>query len=931
MHQAVVSFFQSETDYLLFCYGFAFILLASIALLMVDRSKYELPWRWLGFFGIAHGAHEWLSVLLAGFEGRKWFYALEILLLALSFLALIEFGRQSVRDPRSIFRSRAIYFPLLAFTVAPWFFGSGLQRGNIACHYALGFPGAFWAAAVFYRESSALKEGRNFLILAALGMFLYSIGTVIAVPRGDLLAAAFLNEEFFLDLFGFPIQLAGGFFVLLVLSSSVRFYESRNRLYVGKKILPTFWLFPSLLLFLAGGWVIIAQVGKDTDRDIRTALLARAITAAASVNSDQVKKLTGSPEDRGTADFEAVKRQIGSIHRVNRDCRYAYLLGIRDGKVFFFDDSEALYAKGEIPTVPGDVYDEASPRLIQSFTVGEAFTEGPLTDKWGTWISGYGAVRDAGTGQTVAVLGLDMDAKEWRRAIAAERKDQISKIMLFALLFAVFFVFYERMREFTFRIGESELRLKQAQGLAHIGSWIWDAGAESPAWSEELFRITGRDPKLGAPSPAEYERFIHPQDWPAWDATFRHGLQEGRSFELETRIFRPDGVLRYVLCKGQVERGGDGNVARIVGTLQDVTDRKVVEQALRLRDHAISEASCGIIISDATTEDYRIIYVNSCFERMTGFPASEVIGCPCPFLFGKYRDVPELETLRIAIKEGRECRSVFQYCRKDGSSFWAELNFAPVHGERGRIVNYVGVQTDITDRKQVEQLKDEFVGIVTHELRSPMQVIQESMSQLEEGLLGEINEKQRQFLRMNLGSIRRLVRLVNDLLDIAKIEAGKVHLKKESFDLVELAREIVEVFRHRIESKGLEVRVIPEDRPVPVFADRDRMHQMLSNLIGNALKFTEKGFIEVSITARENAVECSIADSGCGILAKDLPRMFGKFQQFKISPSGEKGSGLGLAICKAIVEAHDGKIWVASRPEQGTIFTFILPKLPRSG
>jgi len=229
--------------------------------------------------------------------------------------------------------------------------------------------------------------------------------------------------------------------------------------------------------------------------------------------------------------------------------------------------------------------------------------------------------------------------------------------------------------------------------------------------------------------------------------------------------------------------------------------------------------------------------------------------------------------------------------------------------------------------KALDQLKDDFVNTVSHEFRLPLTIIQESIHQIAEGLFGEVNEAQVKYFNISLRNIDRLKTLIDNMLDIAKIEKGKLEILKKNVDMVEIITEVVSDFSHRIKRKGLEIKTDLPPPPIGVVADKDKITQVLINLVGNALKFTKKGCIELS--ARENGafIECSVADSGIGIASKDLPYLFSKFHQ--IGPwegQQEKGTGLGLVISKNIIELHDGQMYVESVEGKGTKFTFTLPK-----
>lgn len=232
------------------------------------------------------------------------------------------------------------------------------------------------------------------------------------------------------------------------------------------------------------------------------------------------------------------------------------------------------------------------------------------------------------------------------------------------------------------------------------------------------------------------------------------------------------------------------------------------------------------------------------------------------------------------------------------------------------------------ERKRQDLMKDEFISLVSHELRTPLTIMREGLSQILEGICGKVNPDQTQVLSITLKNVDRLGRIISNLLDLSKLEAGKLRLEKDLVNLSALALETVAIFGLQAKEKGIEIRFRGPQERVEIYADRDKLTQVLTNLLSNALKFTEAGSIEVSIEDKTETVECSVTDTGRGISKEDLSKVFSKFQQFghPVSPGSQKGTGLGLAITRGIVELHRGKIWIESTLGKGTRFSFSLPR-----
>jgi signal transduction histidine kinase/GGDEF domain-containing protein len=238
----------------------------------------------------------------------------------------------------------------------------------------------------------------------------------------------------------------------------------------------------------------------------------------------------------------------------------------------------------------------------------------------------------------------------------------------------------------------------------------------------------------------------------------------------------------------------------------------------------------------------------------------------------------------------------------------------------------------VEELKRLDQLKADFISTVSHELRTPLSITKLGINLVLNRTTGEINEKQKEVLSDAKSNIDRLARIIDSLLDVSKIEAGKVELKRELVDLAGLIRRTASSFELSLKEKNLELKINVPEKQIDVFVDPDKLTQVFTNLIGNALKFTDKGYIEISLQEKEKEIECVVVDTGLGIAEEDLHKVFSKFEQFGRLPGpGEKGTGLGLTIAKGIIELHRGKIWVESKLGQGTKFSFILPKYTTEG
>jgi PAS domain S-box-containing protein len=267
--------------------------------------------------------------------------------------------------------------------------------------------------------------------------------------------------------------------------------------------------------------------------------------------------------------------------------------------------------------------------------------------------------------------------------------------------------------------------------------------------------------------------------------------------------------------------------------------------------------------------------------------------------------------------------------RRDGASFPAEFSLTPIL-EQGRVSGSVLSFRDISQRFALDRMKDEFVSTVSHELRTPLTSIRGALGLLSAGLLGQMSDKAANLLRIALSNSDRLVRLINDILDLERIQSGREPLAFRPISLSEIVRQAIDGMQPVADAAG--VQLIHDANSVQLQADPDRLLQVITNLLSNAVKFSPVG-ATVSVTLREGSsgVILSVIDQGRGIPADKLDSIFDRFQQVDASDSRQKGgSGLGLAICRTIVQQHSGRIWAERNPVVGSTFRVKLPYHPNA-
>jgi len=349
-------------------------------------------------------------------------------------------------------------------------------------------------------------------------------------------------------------------------------------------------------------------------------------------------------------------------------------------------------------------------------------------------------------------------------------------------------------------------------------------------------------------------------------------------------------------------------------------------------ENLVENAGDAVISTDTGDE---ILTWNRAAEVIFGYRKEEAIGQSLSILLPIDRS-SELEEIRNKIRLTGLIRNLeVRRKRKDGTIIEVALAVSPVQDKDGHIIGFLHLAKDITEKKRYEhrlkeldKMKSDFVSNVSHELRTPLTAIKGSVDNMLDGITGPLNEKQGRYLTRIKSNSDRLTRLINDILDLSRIEAGKIDLKSANLSVVQLAKEVADVLRTMAAEKLISLEVTSPDGGVNAWADRDKVTQVLMNLIGNAVKFTPQHG-KVSVAVEKNGsqwIQVSVSDTGPGILPEEVNKIFAKFYQIaELGKHKAKGTGLGLAISKALVEMHGGKIWVESEVNRGSIFSFTLP------
>jgi PAS domain S-box-containing protein len=533
--------------------------------------------------------------------------------------------------------------------------------------------------------------------------------------------------------------------------------------------------------------------------------------------------------------------------------------------------------------------------------------------------------------------------------------------------------------------------LEQAQRSAQLGSWEWDIAADEVVWSDELFRVYGMEPGSVEVNFDTFLAAVHPDDRATVADAVQTALRTHEPFSFDHRVVQPDGTVRWVEGRGHVVVDGAGNPVRMLGSGQDVTERRRTADAQRFLAEAGQTLSgaldyrttlrnvanlavrdvadwCSIATGDSSgryeniavahrdpdrvrwAEEWAKVHPPQ-FDAPTGVPnvlrtgRSELYAEITPEMLeqsgvtgNELRAIQELGLYSAMvvpmIARGHVVGAITFISAESRRRFNADdlwlaerlAGRAALAIENARL--YQGAQEARETAEQANRAKMDFLAAMSHEFRTPLNAIAGYAQLLEIGLYGELSDEQREVLARLQRSQHHLLGLVEQVLGFARVEAGKVELHPVDVPVSGAIDHASELTAPQLRAKNLAFVCDLRDEGVKVRADEDGFHQILVNLLTNAVKFTEDGGrITVDCRLADHSVEITVADTGVGIAAEQLETVFEPFAQLpQAREKRSSGVGLGLAISRDLARAMGGDLTVASEPGKGSVFTLTLPR-----
>lgn len=532
-----------------------------------------------------------------------------------------------------------------------------------------------------------------------------------------------------------------------------------------------------------------------------------------------------------------------------------------------------------------------------------------------------------------------------------------------ATLILAFAVMRETVDHREQALRDSQQRLALHQQQTPLAMIEWNTNLQIVSWNhsaEQIFGFTqsevmGRRLAHLIFNPKDIAQMATP-----WEAMLAEGTIHGTPYHHRTKAGQE------LICEWHTTKLVDSNqqVIGVAAVAQDITARTRTEEKLRLMDLVVANMTDAVLICEASPINFPgpfIVYANETFTRMTGYTQAEVIGKTPRILQGPRTDRLQLDYIRHNLEQWQGAQAELINYRKDRSEFWIEFTILPLRDEQNRVSYWVAVQRDISERKAMEaslaaerallaqrvqertaelqranqqlsqalRMKDEFMASMSHELRTPLNAILGITEALQESIFGALNERQLKSLRTVEESGRHLLALINDILDLSKIEAGKFDVELVPVQLQAVCQTSLQLVRPAAEKKHLQIHLDLPSAKYCVAADERRLKQVLVNLLSNAVKFTPAGGavgLEMVVDPTAAQVALTVWDTGIGIERDNFERIFQPFVQLDSTLARSyEGTGLGLSLALRMIQFFGGTVTVDSTVGVGSRFTICLP------
>lgn len=480
----------------------------------------------------------------------------------------------------------------------------------------------------------------------------------------------------------------------------------------------------------------------------------------------------------------------------------------------------------------------------------------------------------------------------------------------------------------TLKLLESDERFERVVVGANTGIWDWfDVTQDHIYWSPQFYSLLGyEDREVESSGKFFTEQVIHPEDLSGSIEAFENAVRNGNRYETEYRLKTKSGMYRWFLANGFISNDPETNVQRISGSISDITDlhnaREDLETSKERLSLAVEGSQIGLFDLDDVGKDEGFLSEQT--YKLLGYEAEELEAKASSLVSLVHPDEREFAVSQVvqAIKNISNFVFECQIRKKEGSYIWIEAKGAVTVNPQTGKKRTTGSFIDISERKEIEKLKNEFVSTVSHELRTPLTSIRGSLGLLSGTMLDELPDEAKNLLEIANRNSERLGVLIDDILDMEKLTSGKLEFFIDAIGIGGLVNRCVGSIEAYAQIHNIKIRMQSIDENLKVDADPERLSQVLSNILSNAIKFSGDGeVIEVYVRKSEDSLRICVEDNGSGVPEEFRSKIFGQFSQSDSSSTrSQGGSGLGLYISQKFMERMKGKIGFDPKESGGTIF-----------
>jgi len=413
-------------------------------------------------------------------------------------------------------------------------------------------------------------------------------------------------------------------------------------------------------------------------------------------------------------------------------------------------------------------------------------------------------------------------------------------------------------------------------------------------------------------------------------ADWKKQCKTGKTVHIVCRLKKASGNEIWVDIKASPVYSNDKSLTGYIGTLTDITNQKMFETVLERFKKAVEKTESQIIFTDPKGI---ILYANEGVEKTTGFSSAELIGTKAGKLWGGLMDKEFYATLWERISSQKQPFSAeLINKKKTGETYYAELNITPVLDATGRIEFFVGIERDITYIKEMDKVKSEFISLASHQLRTPLSSIKWLCELFWQEDISKLTVDQIEVVQKVQTENERLIKLVNSLLNVSRIESKRINVAPEQTDFNKLVQQAVDSYRRHMADRGVTLTETYQSDLPAILLDPKLTAEAVGNLVSNAVKYTpQNGHITITTKREKGEVVLSVEDTGIGIPINDQKHIFDRF--FRASNANTTltdGNGLGLYFIKWVAGEHGGRVWFDSKENAGSTFYLAFPITPKS-